>query len=64
NIQFHNIQLISNNKILPNNQHNFTPTIHNITHNNTKITISQHKYIIYKTFISPKTFTINHLYPT
>lgn len=50
--------------MLPNNQHNFTPMIHNITHKTTQINIKQNKYNIYQTTIPPNPFTINNINST
>ncbi|HAT3915646.1 fimbria/pilus outer membrane usher protein [Klebsiella oxytoca] len=63
-VQFRGIQLMSDDEMLPDSQRGFAPTIRGMAHSNAKVTISQHGYVIYETFVSPGAFAINDLYPT
>jgi hypothetical protein len=55
---------MSDDEMLPDSQRGFAPTIRGMAHSNAKVTISQHGYVIYETFVSPGAFAINDLYPT
>jgi hypothetical protein len=50
--------------MLPDSQRGFAPTIRGMAHSNAKVTVSQHGYVIYETFVSPGAFAISDLYPT
>ncbi len=63
-VQFRGIQLMSNEEMLPDSQRGFAPTIRGMAHSNAKVTVSQHGYVIYETFVAPGAFVINDLYPT
>ncbi|WP_426729183.1 fimbria/pilus outer membrane usher protein [Klebsiella pasteurii] len=63
-VQFRGVQLMSDDEMLPDSQRGFAPTIRGMAHSNAKVTISQHGYVIYETFVSPGAFAINDLYPT
>lgn len=63
-IQFRGVQLMSDDEMLPDSQRGFAPTIRGVAHSNAKVTVSQHGYVIYETFVSPGAFAISDLYPT
>ncbi|STT84419.1 type 1 fimbriae anchoring protein FimD [Klebsiella pneumoniae] len=63
-IQFRGVQLMSDDEMLPDSQSGFAPTIRGVAHSNAKVTVSQHGYVIYETFVSPGAFAISDLYPT
>lgn len=63
-VQFRGIQLMSNEEMLPDSLRGFAPTIRGMAHSNAKVTVSQHGYVIYETFVAPGAFVINDLYPT
>lgn len=63
-VQFRGVQLMSDDEMLPDSQRGFAPTIRGMAHSNAKVTISQHGYVIYETFVSPGAFAISDLYPT
>ena len=63
-VQFRGVQLMSDDEMLPDSQRGFAPTIRGMAHSNAKVTISQHGYVIYETFVSPGAFAITDLYPT
>lgn len=52
-VQFRGVQLMSDDEMLPDSQRGFAPTIRGMAHSNAKVTISQHGYVIYETFVSP-----------
>ncbi len=55
---------MSDDEMLPDSQRGFAPTIRGVAHSNAKVTVSQHGYVIYETFVSPGAFAISDLYPT
>lgn len=63
-VQFRGAQLMSNEEMLPDSQRGFAPIIRGMAHSNAKVTVSQHGYVIYETFVAPGAFAINDLYPT
>lgn len=63
-IPFRGVQLMSDDEMLPDSQRGFAPTIRGVAHSNAKVTVSQHGYVIYETFVSPGAFAISDLYPT
>ncbi|WNY89881.1 fimbria/pilus outer membrane usher protein [Leclercia adecarboxylata] len=63
-VQFRGVQLMSNEEMLPDSQRGFAPVIRGVAHSNAKVTISQHGYVIYETYVSPGAFAIKDLYPT
>lgn len=63
-VQFRGAQLMSNEEMLPDSQRGFAPIIRGMAHSNAKVTVSQHGYVIYETFVAPGAFAITDLYPT
>lgn len=63
-VQFRGVQLMSDDEMLPDSQRGFAPVIRGMAHSNAKVTVSQHGYVIYETFVSPGAFAISDLYPT
>jgi outer membrane usher protein len=63
-VPFRGVQLMSDDEMLPDSQRGFAPVIRGMAHSNAKVTVSQHGYVIYETFVSPGAFAINDLYPT
>ncbi len=63
-IQFRGVQLMSDDEMLPGQPARLCPTIRGVAHSNAKVTVSQHGYVIYETFVSPGAFAISDLYPT
>ncbi|MBZ0057122.1 fimbrial biogenesis outer membrane usher protein [Leclercia sp. LTM01] len=62
--QFTGMQLASDENMLPDSERGFAPTIRGIAHSNARITVRQHGYIIYETYVAPGAFVINDLFPT
>jgi outer membrane usher protein len=52
-VQFRGVQLMSDDEMLPDSQRGFAPVIRGMAHSNAKVTVSQHGYVIYETFVSP-----------
>jgi len=63
-VQFRGVQLMSNDEMLPDSKRGFAPVIRGVAHSNAKVTVSQHGYVIYETYVSPGAFAIKDLYPT
>lgn len=63
-VQFRGAQLMSEDEMLPDSQRGFAPVIRGMAHSNAKVTVSQHGYVIYETYVAPGAFVINDLYPT
>ena len=63
-VQFRGIQLMSDDEMQPNNMNGFAPIVRGMAHSNAKVTITQHGYVIYETYVSPGAFAIQDLYPT
>ncbi|MEB6379018.1 fimbrial biogenesis outer membrane usher protein [Leclercia adecarboxylata] len=63
-VQFRGVQLMSNEEMLPDSLRGFAPVIRGVAHSNAKVTVSQHGYVIYETYVSPGAFAIKDLYPT
>ncbi|URO01364.1 fimbrial biogenesis outer membrane usher protein [Leclercia adecarboxylata] len=62
--QFTGMQLASDENMLPDSERGFAPTIRGIAHSNARISVRQHGYIIYETYVAPGPFVINDLFPT
>ncbi|MEB6377647.1 fimbrial biogenesis outer membrane usher protein [Leclercia adecarboxylata] len=62
--QFTGMQLASDENMLPDSERGFAPTIRGVAHSNARISVRQHGYIIYETYVAPGAFVINDLFPT
>ncbi|WP_455427066.1 fimbria/pilus outer membrane usher protein [Dryocola sp. LX212] len=62
--QFTGVKLESDDNMLPDSQRGFAPTIRGVAHSNAQITVRQHGYVIYETYVAPGAFVINDLFPT
>lgn len=58
------VQLASDDRMYPESQRGYAPTIHGIANSNARVQIRQNGNIIYETTVSPGAFEINDLYPT
>lgn len=63
-VQFRGINLTSDDNMLPDSQRGFAPTIRGVAHSNARVSIRQHGYVIYETYVAPGAFVINDLFPT
>lgn len=62
--QFTGVQLASDENMLPDSQRGFAPTIRGVAHSNARVSVRQHGYVIYETYVAPGAFVINDLFPT
>ncbi|WP_061708768.1 fimbria/pilus outer membrane usher protein [Pseudenterobacter timonensis] len=62
--QFTGVQLASDDDMLPDSERGFAPTIRGVARSNARISVRQHGYIIYETYVAPGAFVINDLFPT
>ncbi len=58
------VQLASDERMLPESQRGYAPTIRGIAQTNAKVVIKQNGNILYETTVAPGAFEINDLYPT
>jgi outer membrane usher protein len=63
-IHYRGIQLSSDDNMLPESQRGFAPVIRGVAHTNARVTIFQHGYVIYETYVAPGAFEIKDLFPT
>lgn len=63
-VQFRGVQLMSDDEMQPDSMNGFAPIVRGVAHSNAKLTIAQHGYVIYETYVSPGAFAIQDLYPT
>ncbi len=61
---FRGMQLATDDRMYPESQRGYAPTIHGIANSNARVQIRQNGNIIYETTVSPGAFEINDLYPT
>ncbi|WP_058911702.1 fimbria/pilus outer membrane usher protein [Entomohabitans teleogrylli] len=58
------IQLASDDRMLPDSQRGYAPTIRGIAHTNARVVVKQSGNVIHQTSVPPGEFTIDDLYPT
>ncbi|HDM8045886.1 TPA: fimbrial biogenesis outer membrane usher protein [Vibrio campbellii] len=63
-LQFRGIQVMSDEKMLPENQRGFAPTVKGIANSNAQVSIRQNGSLIYQVYVPPGAFIIDDLYPT
>ncbi|AWM79609.1 fimbrial protein [Gammaproteobacteria bacterium ESL0073] len=61
---FRGVSLKSDERMLPDSQQGYAPTIYGIARTNAKVTVTQGGNIIYETTVPPGPFSINDLYNT
>lgn len=61
---FRGVQLATDDRMYPESQRGYAPTIHGIANSNARVQIRQNGNIIYETTVAPGAFEINDLYPT
>lgn len=57
-------QIASDDRMLPDSQRGYAPTIKGVANTNAKVVVKQSGNIIYQTSVPPGAFTIDDLYPT
>lgn len=63
-VGFRGVQLASDDRMYPESQRGYAPTIHGIANSNARVQIRQNGNILYETTVAAGAFEINDLYPT
>ncbi len=63
-VGFRGVSLASDDRMLPDSQNGYAPTVRGVAKTNAKVRITQNGNIIYETTVAPGQFEINDLYPT
>jgi outer membrane usher protein len=63
-VGFRGIQLTSDERMYPESQRGYAPSIHGVAYTNALVQVRQNGNIIYTTNVAPGPFEINDLYPT
>lgn len=63
-LPFKGIELVNDDRMLPQSQRGYAPDIRGIARTNARVTVRQNRRVIYETTVSPGAFVINDLYPT
>lgn len=61
---FRGVRLTTDDRMRPDSQRGFAPTVHGIADTHARVRVRQNGYVIYETSVSPGSFTIDDLYPT
>ncbi|QSX74409.1 fimbrial biogenesis outer membrane usher protein [Lysobacter arenosi] len=61
---FRGVQLASDDRMYPESQRGYAPTIHGIANSNARVQVRQGGSILYETNVTPGAFEINDLYPS
>ncbi|MCS2169599.1 fimbrial biogenesis outer membrane usher protein [Scandinavium sp. TWS1a] len=63
-LPYKGMEIVSDDRMLPQSQRGFAPDIRGIARTNAKVSVKQNGRIIYETTVTPGAFDINDLYPT
>ncbi|WP_241613716.1 fimbria/pilus outer membrane usher protein [Rosenbergiella epipactidis] len=63
-LPFRGVELLSDERMLPQSQRGYAPDIRGIARTNAKVTVRQNGIVIYEKVVSPGAFNIDDLYPT
>lgn len=63
-VGFSGVQLASDDRMYPESQRGYAPTIRGIAHSNARVQVRQGGNVIYETTVAPGAFVIDDLYPT
>ncbi|MHA7848219.1 fimbria/pilus outer membrane usher protein [Serratia sp. D1N4] len=63
-LPFTGLQLISDERMLPESQRGYAPDIRGIARTNARVTVRQNDQVLYETTVTPGEFLINDLYPS
>lgn len=63
-LPFRGIELVSDERMLPQSRRGYAPDIRGIARTNARVSVRQNGQLIYETTVSPGAFVINDLYPT
>lgn len=62
-VSFRGLQVASDDNMLPDSERGYAPTIRGVAHSFANVSISQHGYVIYETWVAAGPFVINDLFP-
>ena len=63
-LPFKGIELVNDDRMLPQSQRGYAPDVRGIARTNARVTVRQNSRVIYETTVSPGAFVIDDLYPT
>lgn len=63
-LPFRGVELVSDDRMLPQSRRGYAPDIRGIARTNARVTVRQNDRIIYETTVPPGAFSIEDLYPT
>lgn len=63
-LPFRGIELVNDDRMLPQSQRGYAPDIRGTARTNARVTVRQNGRVIYETTVSPGAFVINDLYPS
>ncbi|WP_454742916.1 fimbria/pilus outer membrane usher protein [Cupriavidus necator] len=63
-VGFRGVQLASDNRMMPESQRGYAPTIRGVAGSNARVQVRQGGNVLYETTVAPGPFEINDLYPT
>lgn len=63
-LPFRGIELVNDDRMLPQSQRGYAPDIRGIARTNARVTVKQNGRVIYETTVAPGAFLIDDLYPT
>jgi outer membrane usher protein len=64
NVKMRGVQLISDEKIQPDSEQGYFPTIHGVVRSSALVTVKQGSYILYQKTVPPGSFSIDDISPT
>ncbi|WP_434638743.1 fimbria/pilus outer membrane usher protein [Klebsiella sp. I138] len=63
-LPFRGVELVSDDRMLPQSRRGYAPEIRGIARTNARVTVRQNSRVIYETTVPPGAFVIDDLYPT
>lgn len=63
-LPFRGVELVSDDRMLPQSRRGYAPDIRGIARTNARVTVRQNSRVIYETTVPPGAFAIDDLYPT
>ncbi|MBZ7306595.1 fimbria/pilus outer membrane usher protein [Klebsiella oxytoca] len=63
-LPFRGVELVSDDRMLPQSRRGYAPDIRGIARTNARVTVRQNDRVIYETTVTPGAFVIDDLYPT
>jgi outer membrane usher protein len=62
-VGFRGLQVATSESMLPDSQRGYAPTVRGVAHSFARVSVSQHGYVIYETWVAAGPFVINDLFP-